>query len=148
VAPPADAAAFARLRTLLLANNRLADWCAPPPAPWQPRAAVGGADARLHRASVDALDGFPALLETRLSGNPLVEAAPHTRHEVVARVRSLSLLNGSLVGHAERRDAEIRYLRRALDEAGGAAGVQAAPAAAAARHPRIEQLMVRQAGRA
>ena len=95
----------------------------------------------LRRSSVDALDGYPALIETRLTGNPVVEVNPHTRHEVVARVQRLSMLNGSLIGRAERRDAEIRYLRRALDEAGGASG--AADAAVTMRHPRIAQLLVR-----
>ena len=68
---------------------------------------------------------------------------PNTRHEVVARVQRLGMLNGSLIGRAERRDAEIRYLRRALDEAGGSAG--AADAAVTTRHPRIAQLLVRAA---
>jgi len=95
----------------------------------------------LRRSSVDALDRYPALIETRLSGNPVVEVNPHTRHEVVARVQGLTMLNGSLIGRAERRDAEIRYLRRALDEAGGAAG--AADATVTSRHPRIAQLLVR-----
>ena len=108
VLPPPVDGAFPALRTLLLAGNRIADW-----------------------SSVDALDAYPALIETRLSGNPVVEASPSTRHEVVARVCRLAMLNGSLIGRAERRDAEIRYLRRALDEvrAGGGdaagAGVEA-----------------------
>ena len=90
------------------------------------------------RLSVDALDAFPCLAETRLTATPLVDLNPQTRHEVVARVSRLTMLNGSLVGRAERRDAEIRYLRRALDEAAGAAD-----APAATRHPRMTQLLVR-----
>ena len=93
------------------------------------------------RSSVDALDKYPVLIETRLSGNPVVEVNPHTRHEVVARVQRLTMLNGSLIGRAERRDAEIRYLRRALDEAGGASC--AADAVVTTRHPRIAELLVR-----
>ncbi len=91
---------------------------------------------------MDALDAFPSLIETRLTGNPVVETNPHTRHEVVARVQRLGMLNGSLVGHAERRDAEIRYLRRALDEASTATAADAT-AAVAERHPRMAQLLVR-----
>jgi len=37
------------------------------------------------------------------------------RMEVVARVGGLRHLNGAAVGTGERRDAEIRYLRRVLD---------------------------------
>jgi hypothetical protein len=92
---------------------------------------------------VDALDAFPSLTETRLTGNPVVDANPNTRHKVVARVQRLTMLNGSLVGRAERRDAEIRYLRRALDEAGGAEAVAVAGAAAMEKHPRMAELMAR-----
>jgi hypothetical protein len=99
--------------------------------------------ARCGRSSVDALDAFPSLTETRLTGNPVVDANPNTRHEVVARVQRLTMLNGSLVGRAERRDAEIRYLRRALDEAGGAEAVAVAGAAAMEKHPRMAELMAR-----
>ena len=45
---------------------------------------------------------------------PCVRAQAATRHEIVARVGRLSCLNGSLVADQERRDAEIRYLRRVL----------------------------------
>ena len=138
VEPPPDDTAFPLLRTLLLAGNKIADWCEQSVADAK---CVAFDTFRPRRSSVDALDKYPALIETRLSGNPVVEVNPHTRHEVVARVQGLTMLNGSLIGRAERRDAEIRYLRRALDEAGGAAG--AADATVTTRHPRIAQLLVR-----
>jgi len=119
VRPPRGPAAFAALRSLLLGANQLADWCA---------ARRARARAHARRASVDALDAFPALAEARLSGNPVCGAGLGARHEVVARVRRLALLNGALVGRAERRDAEIRYLRRARDAAvAGGAPVEASP---------------------
>mmetsp|Transcript_22754 Transcript_22754/g.74074 ORF Transcript_22754/g.74074 Transcript_22754/m.74074 type:complete len:541 (-) Transcript_22754:239-1861(-) len=118
VSAPAAEGEFASLRVLLLADNAVEGW-----------------------PSVDALDCFPALEETRLTGNP-VAAGPQTRHEIVARVGRLTQLNGSVIGRAERRDAEIRYLRRALAEAqattGG--GDNTAAQAAGAPHPRLADL--------
>lgn len=95
---------FATLTGLLLADNAVHEW-----------------------ESVDVLNDFPALAEVRLTGNPVTESAT-TRHEIVARVGRLSCLNGSLIADQERKDAEIRYLRRVLglvktaDGAGGSAG--------------------------
>ena len=88
---------------------------------------------------MDALNAFPALRELRLTGNPVVAANAHTRHEVVARVSCLRLLNGALVGKLERKEAEIRYLRRALDQR----GELTAESAALESHPRMAQLLVR-----
>lgn len=130
VSPPPTGvpSAWARLGSLFLASNSLSSW-----------------------ASVDALDAFPALIELRVSGNPVVEGGAPTRFEVVARITRLALLNGASVGRSERREAEIRYLRRALDEgraeeAGGETTVTpparpggAAPAPAA--HPRLACLL-------
>lgn len=118
VRPPRTPSSFPSLRALLLASNALSAW-----------------------ASVDALDSFPRLAEARLSGNPLAEAAgAAARHEAVARVRGLALLNGALVGRAERRDAEIRYLRRALDEA-SVAPPSDPSAPAEHHHPRMAALL-------
>lgn len=39
------------------------------------------------RSSIDALNFFPGLVETRLTGNPCVEANRYSRYEIVARVR-------------------------------------------------------------
>ena len=100
-------------------------------------------------ASVDALNCFPGLVETRLTGNPVVEAMAHSRYEIVARVRTLRILNGSIIGTSERRDSELRYLRRVLTEQQTegdpaderAAGRAAAAPPAAELHPRLQQLM-------
>ena len=127
VIPPADATCWAKLRTLLLAGNALDRW-----------------------SSVDALDLFPSLQETRVTGNPLVELHPSTRHEVVARISRLTMLNGAVVGRQERWNAEVRYLRRALDESRAESGASGASVDdtvvdvsgdAAARHPRLAQLL-------
>jgi tubulin-specific chaperone E len=81
---------FQSLVGLFLADNAIEDW-----------------------ESIDCLDNFPNLTEVRVSGNPVVESAA-TRHEIVARVSRLTQLNGSLIADQERKDAEIRYLRRVL----------------------------------
>lgn len=123
---------FACLNALLLANNAVDGW-----------------------DSVDALNDFPQLAEVRLTGNP-VTASAATRHEIVARVARLSSLNGSLIADQERKDAEIRYLRRVLGlvkgaEAAGGSGPDGAPGtdrapqsgseAVAALHPRMQALI-------
>ena len=127
VLPPGDATCWSKLRTLLLAGNALDSW-----------------------SSVDALDQFNNLQETRLTGNPVIELHPSTRHEVVARISRLTMLNGAVVGRQERWNAEVRYLRRALDESraeSSASGgtpvddVVEVSGDAAARHPRLAQLL-------
>ena len=133
VAKPRGPVPFERLRALLLADNAIDDW-----------------------DSVDALNDFPSIAEVRLTGNPVTESAA-TRHEIVARVARLSQLNGSLIADQERKDAEIRYLRRVLglvksaEGAEGAAGGEAEGAAARApqrgteavqaMHPRLKALV-------
>ena len=91
---------FERLRALLLADNAIDNW-----------------------DSVDALNDFPSVAEVRLTGNPVTESAA-TRHEIVARVARLSQLNGSLIADQERKDAEIRYLRRVLGLVKSAEGAE------------------------
>jgi hypothetical protein len=124
---------FEQLKALLFADNAVDEW-----------------------DSVDALNDFPSLAEVRLTGNPVTESAA-TRHEIVARVGRLSQLNGSLIADQERKDAEIRYLRRvlglvksaegaaALGEAEGAAAAARAPQrgteAVQAMHPRLRALV-------
>ena len=132
VAKPEGPVPFERLRALLLADNAIDDW-----------------------DSVDALNDFPSVAEVRLTGNPVTESAA-TRHEIVARVARLSQLNGSLIADQERKDAEIRYLRRVLGlvksaEGAAAAGGEAEGAAARApqrgteavqaMHPRLKALV-------
>jgi hypothetical protein len=84
--------AFSALKTLLLGDNALSAW-----------------------SSVDALNAFPKLEDVRLSGNPFASASS-SRHEIIARVDKLVALNGSTVSTAERKDSEIRYLRRVLQQ--------------------------------
>jgi len=126
---------FVKLEGLFLANNAVDGW-----------------------DSVDALNDFPALAEVRLTGNP-VTAEAATRHEIVARVGRLSQLNGSLIADQERKDAEIRYLRRVLglvksESAGNTGGApeetknvaearapQTGSEAVAAAHPRLQALL-------
>jgi hypothetical protein len=123
----ADARApFASLRGLFLADNAIDEW-----------------------ESIDSLEHFPELAEVRLTGNP-VTASAATRHEIVARVSRLSQLNGSLIADQERKDAEIRYLRRVLglvktacDETPAPPGgrLQTGSEAVAANHPRLSALI-------
>ena len=125
-----DAVPFESLFGLFIADNKIGDW-----------------------DSVDALNDFPSLSEVRLSGNPVTSSAA-TRHEIVARVAKLSQLNGSLIADQERKDAEIRYLRRVLGLVKTAAGPtdggaaepetrapQRGSEAVRAIHPRLEALL-------
>jgi hypothetical protein len=117
IRPPTDTSCWPKLRTLLLAGNALDEW-----------------------SSVDALDQFPCLQETRLTGNPVIEQNPGTRHEVIARMSRLTMLNGAMVGRQERWNAEVRYLRRVLDESRAGSSAAAQPAAPP-HHPRMAQLL-------
>lgn len=84
---------------------------------------------------VDILHNFPALVSTRLSNNPLFATARGGgRFEVIARVGRLTSLNGSEVRPAERRDAEIRYLRMVMTDM--VAGSKHHP-----DHPRLAELL-------
>ncbi|KAK3261541.1 hypothetical protein CYMTET_29556 [Cymbomonas tetramitiformis] len=118
---------FPKLSGILLARNRIADW-----------------------SSIDALNHLPALTELRLTENALKSSTgggvAMVRLEIVARVAQLKVLNSSAVGPNERRDAEIRYLRRILGEAQSAApdaSVEeaAAKASTSTAHPRCEELV-------
>ena len=132
------------LERLHLGGNKLRRVCYPEthaggPVPFEQLKALLFADNAVDEwDSVDALNDFPSLAEVRLTGNPVTESAA-TRHEIVARVGRLSQLNGSLIADQERKDAEIRYLRRVLglvkSAEGAAAGGEAEGAAAAARAP-------------
>ncbi|KAK9831076.1 hypothetical protein WJX74_002445 [Apatococcus lobatus] len=85
---------FKTLRMLTLGSNKLQAW-----------------------QSIIALDGFTSLKELRVSGNPVILAGGSgSRYEVIARVGRLQKLNGSAISAAERQDAEIRYLRRAMGD--------------------------------
>ena len=124
---------FVKLEGLFLANNAVDGWDSVD-APNDPRSRV------------------------RFTGNP-VTAEAATRHEIVARVGRLSQLNGSLIADQERKDAEIRYLRRVLglvksESAGNTGGApeetknvaearapQTGSEAVAAAHPRLQALL-------
>lgn len=121
---PDGSAPFPRISAVFLGDNKINDWCggAPsslcPPVAYMHTALQQGCEflwhrartashARPHRArprcasrrsSIDALNYFPGLVETRLTGNPCVEANRYSRYEIVARVRwahALSLLPSS-----------------------------------------------------
>mmetsp|Transcript_8459 Transcript_8459/g.11425 ORF Transcript_8459/g.11425 Transcript_8459/m.11425 type:complete len:194 (+) Transcript_8459:358-939(+) len=69
--------------------------------------------------------------------------ASRVRWEVVARLGGLEALNGSPVTRPERRDAEIRYLRRLLDESREqeGEGEGCGREAVAQEHPRFTSLL-------
>ena len=108
---------FPTLKSLLVGDNALSDW-----------------------RSVDALDAFPELVEARLSGNPLAESAS-ARHEIIARVARLAVLNGSMVTVAERKDSEIRYLRRVLQQLKDVALDTSARNVVSDTNPRVDALV-------
>lgn len=113
--------AFPSLKTLLVGDNKIRDW-----------------------SSVDALNSFPLLQEVRLTGNPVAEAVEMSvRYEIIARVQGLTLLNGSVVSASERKDCEIRYLRKALQKLKGFFADAAGQARVRDEHPRIDALVAR-----
>lgn len=81
---------FQKLRCLLLGDNNISDL-----------------------ASVDSINLFPNLVDIRLSGNPITDAAKGgvTRFVLIARLAKVQILNGSEITSRERKDSEIRYVR-------------------------------------
>ncbi|KAK2076393.1 hypothetical protein QBZ16_000918 [Prototheca wickerhamii] len=85
-APPS--AALSNLQTLLLGDAQLQTW-----------------------AEVQSLDRLPSLSHLRVAGCPVWEAAgADARALTIARLGRLATLNGSAVGEAERKDAELWYV--------------------------------------
>ncbi|KAL1300681.1 hypothetical protein HN51_045334 [Arachis hypogaea] len=63
--------------------------------------------------SVDSLNLFPNLVETRLSENPIADSTSGgvPRFVLIARLAKIKVFNGSEVTPRERKDSEIRYVR-------------------------------------
>lgn len=125
----ADAAAsgssalpFARLESLTLSGNPLAEW-----------------------SSVDELRWFPALRSLRAAGAGVVASLGPTqaRLEIIARVGTLRSLNGSEVRPREREDAEKAYVRRvAKDAIAASPGASTFSAALATDVARLEAVAI------
>jgi len=80
---------YRTLKHLNLGNNSIADW-----------------------DSIQCLAGFPSLSELRVSGNKVTEIdESKSRIEIIARLESITWLNGSLVSEDERKDCELAFLR-------------------------------------
>lgn len=81
---------FQNLRRLLLGNNDIGDL-----------------------VSVDSLNLFPNLVDTRLSENPITDSRGGgvPRFVLIARLAKIQIFNGSEVTPRERKDSEIRYVR-------------------------------------
>ncbi|XP_057502974.1 tubulin-folding cofactor E isoform X1 [Actinidia eriantha] len=64
-------------------------------------------------ASIDSLNSFPSLVDTRLSENPIADPGKGgmPRFVLIARLAKVQMLNGSEVSPRERKDCEIRYVR-------------------------------------
>ncbi len=86
---------FATLETLHLSCNRVASW-----------------------ASIDVLRHFPLLHSLRFTSNPLTKGMGQSeaRQLVIARVATLTRLNGAEISSRERADAEKSYIRRVARE--------------------------------
>jgi Leucine-rich repeat (LRR) protein len=82
---------FSQLVTLLVSRNQLNDW-----------------------NSVNALNHLPNIRELRFQHNPIVEKLPSgsSRIQLIARIGTLMVLNGTPINAQERLDAERYYLRR------------------------------------
>ncbi|XP_057728433.1 tubulin-folding cofactor E-like isoform X2 [Arachis stenosperma] len=63
--------------------------------------------------SIDSLNLFPNLVETRLSENPIADSTSGgvPRFVLIARLAKIKVFNGSEVTPRERKDSEIRYVR-------------------------------------
>ena len=95
--------------------------------------------------SINELNLFPTLSELRLTQNPIMEAEAGSkiqglaRVQMIARISSLSSLNGSEIKSQERVDCERRYIRYCLDEVMPTTGPrpETLPPIDATRHPRF-----------
>ncbi|GAB1294096.1 Tubulin-specific chaperone cofactor E-like protein [Apodemus speciosus] len=112
---------FPSLDTLVLANNHLN--AIEEPADSLARLFPNLRSISLHKSGlqswedIDKLNSFPKLEEVRLLGIPLLQ--PYTTEErrklVVARLPSVSKLNGSVVTDGEREDSERFFIRYYVD---------------------------------
>ncbi|GER27598.1 tubulin-specific chaperone E [Striga asiatica] len=86
--------------------------------------------------SVDSLNSFPNLIETRLSGNPVTDLGKGgvPRFVFVARLAYIMILNGSEISPRERKDSEIRYVRLVMSKVNGS------PEEISKLHPRFAEL--------
>ncbi|WCJ34835.1 Tubulin-folding cofactor E [Euphorbia peplus] len=86
---------FQNLRCLLLGGNNIEDL-----------------------TSIDSLNSFPRLVDTRLSDNPVADTGRGgiPRFVLIARLSKVEILNGSEVSPRERRDSEIRYVRLVMSK--------------------------------
>ncbi|XAR59329.1 hypothetical protein NMG60_11015126 [Bertholletia excelsa] len=104
---------FQNLRCLLLGGNNISDL-----------------------ASVDSLNDFPSLMDTRLSENPIADPGKGglPRFVLVARLSKVKMLNGSEVTSRERKDSEIRYVRLVMSK------LHNQPEEITKLHPRFHEL--------
>ncbi|XP_038937344.1 tubulin-specific chaperone cofactor E-like protein isoform X2 [Rattus norvegicus] len=112
---------FPSLDTLVLANNHVN--AIEEPADSLARLFPNLRSISLHKSGlqswedIDKLNSFPKLEEVRLLGIPLLQ--PYTTEErrklVVARLPSVSKLNGSVVTDGEREDSERFFIRYYVD---------------------------------
>ncbi|XP_022415974.1 tubulin-specific chaperone cofactor E-like protein isoform X1 [Delphinapterus leucas] len=112
---------FPSLDTLVLANNHVN--AIEEPGDSLARLFPNLRSISLHKAGlrswedIDKLNSFPKLEEVRLLGIPLLQ--PYTTEErrklVIARLPSVSKLNGSVVTDGEREDSERFFIRYFVD---------------------------------
>ncbi|XP_042331031.1 tubulin-specific chaperone cofactor E-like protein isoform X2 [Sceloporus undulatus] len=112
---------FPSLDTLVLANNYLTTIEDPEDA--LARLFPNLRSISLHKSGlhswedIDKLNSFPKLEEVRLLGIPLLQ--PYTNEErrklVIARLPSITKLNGSVIVEGEREDAERFFIRYYID---------------------------------
>ncbi|CAA0837683.1 Tubulin-folding cofactor E [Striga hermonthica] len=86
--------------------------------------------------SVDSLNSFPNLTETRLSENPVTDLGKGgvPRFVFIARLANIMILNGSEISPRERKDSEIRYVRLVMSK------FHASPEEIGKLHPRFAEL--------
>eukprot|EP01022_Parablepharisma_sp_SALTPOND_P008497 TRINITY_DN136146_c0_g1_i1.p1 TRINITY_DN136146_c0_g1~~TRINITY_DN136146_c0_g1_i1.p1 ORF type:complete len:568 (+),score=45.01 TRINITY_DN136146_c0_g1_i1:68-1705(+) len=69
-------------------------------------------------STIDSLNNFGKLNHLRFLDNPLenVQGKIVTRYQIIARIKTLECLNSSKIRPADRRDAELTYVKKAWEE--------------------------------
>eukprot|EP00742_Colponemidia_sp_Colp-10_P003275 GILJ01003485.1.p1 GENE.GILJ01003485.1~~GILJ01003485.1.p1 ORF type:complete len:552 (+),score=93.11 GILJ01003485.1:115-1770(+) len=108
---------FSALRSISVNDNEVANW-----------------------ASIDSLNRFGGIEELRIRDNPLnrMVGLKAARNLFIARIKSLTLLNGSQIRARERADAEKAYLKEAVKDMIDHPTVE--PRNIEERHPRFVEL--------
>eukprot|EP01025_Chloroclados_australasicus_P001871 TRINITY_DN10448_c0_g1_i1.p1 TRINITY_DN10448_c0_g1~~TRINITY_DN10448_c0_g1_i1.p1 ORF type:complete len:415 (+),score=38.85 TRINITY_DN10448_c0_g1_i1:128-1246(+) len=128
-----------KLQSLLLSANPLSEVYSPQEGVFGQLSCLVLGDCKVSEwRYVSNLDGFPALKKLKLLRNPVLSLIKGKgRYETIARVSGLIDLNNAQIKPLERRDAELRYITRVLENLRG----QAIDKEVLQSHPRLQKLI-------